>query len=136
MTTDMPTVPDALRDLIDRPLLVMLGTTLPNNTPQVTPVWFYEEGGYFYFNTAVGRLKDKAIRANPYVSLLVMDPDNGFRYLQVRGPVVEFLEGEAGRAGINRLAGRYTGNPIYSFGPPEELRVHYKVKPEHILAFG
>ncbi len=133
MTT---TIPEAYRDLIDRPLMLALATTLPNGTPQVTPVWFYEEDGYIYFNTAAGRLKDKAMRENPYIAGMVLDPENPYRYMQIRGPIVEILEGAAGRTGIDRLSLRYTGNPVYSFGPPDEPRVQYKVAPEKVFAQG
>jgi len=133
MTT---TIPEAYRDLIDRPLILALATTLPNGTPQVTPVWFYEEDGYIYFNTAAGRLKDKAMRDNPYIAGMVLDPENPYRYVQIRGPIVEILEGAADRAGIDRLSLRYTGNPVYNFGPPDEPRVQYKVAPEKVFAQG
>ncbi len=129
-------VPATFRDLIDRPLLTALATTLPNGTPQVTPVWFStDEQGYFYVNTAVGRLKDKAIRANPYVALMIVDPENPYRYLAVRGPVTEISEAH-GREHINELSGRYTGNPIYSFGPPDEQRVRFQVCPEFVSTSG
>ena len=133
-TTPVP-VPEAYRDLIDKPLVIALATTLPDGTPQVTPVWFYEEDGYFYVNTAVGRLKDKAMRANPYVAGMVLDPQNPYRYFQIRGPIVAFTEGPAGRAGINRLSERYTGNPVYR-GPADEARVNIKIAPQKVLAEG
>jgi PPOX class probable F420-dependent enzyme len=133
-STKLP-IPESHHDLIARPLLAHLATTLPDGTPQVTPVWFDYEDGHFFFNTAVGRLKDKAIRKNPYIAFTVIDPVDGFYYLAVRGPVVEISE-EHGRAHIDRLARRYTGAEKYTFGPPEEARVRYKVAPEHVLAFG
>jgi PPOX class probable F420-dependent enzyme len=130
-------IPAAFRDLIEQPNHASLATTLPNGTPQVTIVWFNtDEEGYVYVNTAVGRLKDKAIRQNPYVALAVLDPNNPYRYIQLRGPVVEVIEGQEARAHIDALSARYTGNPVYSFGPPDEQRVKFKVAPEHIQTMG
>lgn len=129
-------VPASYRDLVDQPIVAAVGTTLPDGTAQVTPVWFStDEAGYFYFNTAVGRLKDKAIKEHPYVALMILDPANPYRYLAVRGPVVLITE-EGAREHINQLSARYTGQPVYTFGPPDEPRVMYKIAPEHVSFMG
>jgi PPOX class probable F420-dependent enzyme len=127
-------IPESHRDLIDRPIVTNLATTLPDGTPQVTPVWFSEEGGYIYVNSARGRLKDRAMRENPYVALSIVDPDNPYRYLAVRGPVVDISE-EGARDHINQLSKRYTGNENYP-GPADETRVKYKIVPEHVTTMG
>lgn len=137
MTTDQITpkaIPESHRDLVEQPIIASFGTVLSDGTPQVTPLWFSYEDGYFYVNTAVGRLKDKAVRANPYVALAFVDPQNGYRYMAIRGPVVEINE-EAGRAHINFLAKRYTGADEYP-GPADEPRVRYKIAPEHVTTMG
>lgn len=129
-------VPQSHRDLIERPVVAALGATLSDGTPQVTPVWFNTDSdGYFYFNTAKGRVKQKALAKNPYVALLVVDPSNPYRYLAVRGPVVEASEAE-GRAHINALSQKYTGNPVYKSGPPSESRIRYKVAPQFVSVMG
>lgn len=135
MTEPIKHIPDSHRDLIDRPLIASLAITLSDGTPQVTPVWFHVEDGYFYVNTAKGRVKEKALARRPYAALLVMDPSSPYRYLAVRGPVVETSEAE-GRAHINLLSKRYTGNPVYRFGPPDEVRIRYKIAPAFVLAEG
>ena len=71
-------IPATHIDLLERPLLAALATTLPNGTPQVTPVWFNYEDGHVHINSAAGRLKDRAIRAKPYLALLVVDPQLDF----------------------------------------------------------
>lgn len=135
MSTPKP-VPAQYADLAEQPITAALATTLPNGTPQVTPLWFSYTDGFFYFNTAVGRLKDKAIRENPYVALMVLDPKNPYRYLQVRGPI-EIIEDPAeARAHINELCEHYTGSPVYTFGPPDEPRVKFKLTPEFVNAQG
>ena len=128
-------IPESHRDLLERPLIMILATTLPDGTPQATPVWFHFEEGYIYLNAAAGRLKDRAIRANPYVALVVVDPENIYRYIQVRGPVVEINE-EQGRAHIDYLAWRYTGAERYTSNPPDQRRVRFKIAPEKINVMG
>ncbi|MFQ3630523.1 PPOX class F420-dependent oxidoreductase [Roseiflexus sp.] len=128
-------IPESHRDLLERPLIMILATTLPDGTPQATPVWFHFEDGYIYVNTAVGRLKDRAIRAHPYVALVVVDPDNIYRYIQIRGPVVEVDE-EHGRAHIDYLAQRYTGAERFTPNSPDERRVRFKIAPEKINVMG
>lgn len=128
-------IPASHTDLVEKPLLANLAVTLADGTPQVTPVWFNtDEAGHFYFNTAKGRLKAKALEGVKYAAILIMDPTNTFRYLAIRGPVVA-SEAE-GRAHINALSKRYTGNPVYGFGPPDEVRIRYMLTPEHVSAIG
>lgn len=128
-------VPEKYQDLVEQPLITALATTLSDGTPQVTPVWFNYDNGYFYFNTARGRLKDKAVRANPYVALTIVDPENPFRWLAVRGPVVEITE-EGAREHIDFLSKRYTGRDKYTLSSPDEVRVKFKIAPEHVAANG
>lgn len=128
-------IPDSHRDLVDRPLIASLAITLSDGTPQVTPVWFHVEDGYFYVNTAKGRVKEKALARHPYAALLVIDPSDPYRYLAVRGPVVEASEAE-GRAHINLLSKRYTGNAVFRSNSPNEVRIRYKIAPAFILAEG
>lgn len=134
-TTKPLPIPPSHQDLLDRPLIMLLATTLADGTPQVTPVWFNYDGGYIYFNTAQGRLKDKAIRDRPYVALSILDPENPYRHISIRGPVVEIAE-EGGRAHADFLAHRYTGAEKYTFGPPDEVRIKFKIVPEHIHTRG
>lgn len=128
------TIPASHLDLVQRPLLAMLATTLIDGTPQVTPVWFSYDGHHLIFNTAQGRLKARAIEKTPYVAILIMDPNNGFRYIQARGPVT--VSEAEGRANINELCLRYTGSPVYKFGPPDEVRFKYTMSIEHLLVSG
>ncbi|MGB0387499.1 MAG: PPOX class F420-dependent oxidoreductase [Ardenticatenaceae bacterium] len=129
---DAKPIPESGMDLIERPLVMALATTLADGTPQVTPVWFSYEDGHILFNSARGRLKDRAIRANPYVAMTIVDPNNPYHYVAIRGPVVEITE-EGAREHINALAKRYTGRDTFS-GSPDEVRVIYRLKPQHVLA--
>ena len=127
--TSSKSIPPSHIDLLERPLLAALATTLPNGTPQVTAVWFNYADGQVHINSAAGRLKDRAIRAKPYLALMVMDPQNPGRYIQVRGPVVTITE-EGGDAHINALSHRYTGKD-YTY-TPGQVRVRYVMDIEHV----
>ena len=125
-------IPSAFHDLLERPLLMVLATTLADGATQMTPVWFNYDGSYIYFNSEKDRLKHRILRKRPYVSLIILDPDNTARWLAVRGPVVE-IKDDTDRAHINLLAKKYMG--VETFGaPPEELRVRFKISPEHVTA--
>src|SRR5688500_1412555 len=106
------TIPDRIKDLLERPIVVTLATTMENNTPQATPVWFNWDGERIWINTARGRAKDDNMTERPNVSILSVDPDNPYRYLEVRGVVDEITE-EGAVDHINLLSARYRNQPDY-----------------------
>ncbi len=124
-------IPVEYRDLLTKKAFAHLATLMPDGAPQVTPVWFDEEGHHLRVNSAVGRLKDRNIRRDPRVSLSIIDPDNPYRYLEVRGRVVEITEMGA-ESHIDALAKKYMGVDRYPFHQPDVQRVIYKIEP---LAF-
>ena len=129
-------IPESHLDLLQENVkaLAFLATIMEDGTPQVTPVWFSWDGTDILVNTARGRVKDKNMRDRPYVALSIADPDNPYRYLQVRGCVVE-SKTEGASEHINFLSMKYTGEPVYG-GNPKEIRVIYRIKPENISAMG
>ncbi len=82
-------------------------------------------------NSAVGRVKDRNMRRDPHVSLVILDPKNPYRYLQIRGKVVEITT-EGAREHIDALAKKYRGVDKYENLNPNEIRVTYKILPDHI----
>ena len=129
-------IPNSLKDLLERPIVVAFATSNPDGQPQVTPVWASLEGGQVWINSAVGRRKDKNVRANPKVTILIIDPDNAFHWAEIRGEVVECDESAAALAHINKLSGMYAGNDdYYAFNPEsqgQEQRVIYKIRPTRV----
>lgn len=129
-------LPDEKRDLLERPIVVTLVTLMPDCQPQANPVWFSWDGTYIWVNSAKGRQKDKNMRRQPKVTILSVDPDNPYRYLEVRGEVVEITE-EGAIDHINFLSNRYRGQPDYYATMPErrgkEQRVIYKIKPNKFI---
>ena len=128
-------IPEKYLDLFDKKAFAHLATLMADGTPQVTPVWCDYDGTYVLFNSAKGRQKDKNIRRNPAVALSLQDPDNSYRYLEVRGRVAEITE-EGADQHIDKLAKKYLGVDKYPGRQPGEVRVIYKVKPEHTTHMG
>ena len=98
-------------------------------------MWVDFDGTHVRFNTAKGRLKDRNLRRNPAVALAISDPDNPYRYLQVRGRVAEVTESGAD-AHIDSLAKKYLGKDKYPFRQPGEVRVIYKITPDRVQTMG
>ena len=82
----MTAIPDKYLDLLERKkAFAALATTMPDGSPQVTPVWFDYKDGIVRVNTAKGRVKARNLKAGAAVALAVIDPDNPYRYIQIRG---------------------------------------------------
>jgi PPOX class probable F420-dependent enzyme len=122
-------------DLFKKKAFANLGTLMKDGSPQVTPVWCDFDGKHIRVNSARGRVKDNNIRRDPRVALAIVDPENPYRYIEVRGKVVEITEKGADDH-INSLSNKYLGNPVYPFRQPGEVRVLYKIEPEKLSAMG
>jgi len=101
-------IPTTYQDLLTRPLLAVLSTLMPDGSPQASPLWFDFDGTYIRINSARGRTKDRNMRRDPRVALVVVDDANPYRYVQIRGKVVKIIEGAIARKHINTLSRRYT----------------------------
>lgn len=130
-----PVIPEKSLDLFQKRGFGHLATLMPDGRPQVTPVWCDFDGTYIRVNSARGRQKDRNMRRDPRVSLSIQDPDNPYRYLEVRGRVVEITEEEAD-AHIDSLAKKYLGMDRYPNRRPGEVRIIYKIEPEHTTSMG
>lgn len=126
---------DRYRDLFAKKAFAHLATLGPDGRPQVTPVWVELADGHVRFNTARGRVKDRNLRRDPRVALSVQDPDNPYRYVQVRGRVIEMTE-QGADAHIDALAQKYLGQDRYPFRRPGEVRVIVRVAPESVQGLG
>jgi PPOX class probable F420-dependent enzyme len=128
-------IPNSHLDLFQKRALAHLATLMPAGQPQVTPVWVEFDGRHVIINTAEGRQKDKNLQRDKRVALSLVDPDNPYRYLEVRGTVVERTH-EGADASIDALAKKYLGKDKYPFRQPNEVRVLYKIEPEHATTMG
>ena len=128
-------IPEQYLDLFEKQAFGNLGTLMKDGSPQVTPVWVDYDGKYVRFNSAKGRVKDNNIRRDPRVSISLQDPANPYRYLEIRGRVVEVTESGADEH-INKLSQKYLGKAVYPFRQPGEVRVTYKIEPEKVSSMG
>ena len=119
----MAVIPDNYLDLLtQKKTFAALATVMPDGSPQVTPVWFDYTNGVIRVNTARGRVKQRNMKEGSSVALSIMDPDNPYRYVQIRGKVTRMTE-QGADAHIDSLAKKYLGEDKYPFAQPGEVRV-------------
>jgi PPOX class probable F420-dependent enzyme len=126
-------IPESHLDLFKKKAFAHLATLMPSGQPQVTPVWVDYDGRHVLINTAAGRQKDKNLQRDGRVALSIIDPDNPYRYLEVRGHVAE-RSGDGAEQHIDAMAMKYLGKEKYPFRQPGEVRTLYKIEPDHITS--
>jgi len=126
-------IPDSHLDLFTKKAFAHLVTLMPSGQPQVTPVWVDYDGRHVLINTAEGRQKDKNLQRDPRVAFSMLDPDNPYKYLEVRGRVAERSHNGADQH-IDAMAKKYLGKEKYPFRRPNEVRVIYRIEPEHVTS--
>jgi len=123
---------DEVRRKLNEPSFWHLATVSPSGTPTVSPVWIDVEGDHVLVNTAAGRLKERNVRSNPSVALSMANPDNPYERIEIRGRVVEFLEGEPADRSIDSLAKKYMGVDSYPYRKATEQRVLLRIEPTKV----
>ncbi len=132
----MVPIPESYLDLLQqKKAFASLATVMPDGTPQVTPVWFDYAGGKLRVNTAKGRVKARNMKPGAVVALAIMDPDNPYRYVQIRGRVVSATE-DGADGHIDQLAKKYLGKDTYPFRQPGEVRIMYEIEPISVSGMG
>jgi PPOX class probable F420-dependent enzyme len=129
------TIPEKFLDLFQKKAFGNLATVMPDGSPQVTPVWVDFDGSHVVVNSARGRQKDKNMQRNAKVAVSILDPDNPYRYLEIRGTVDAITE-EGADAHIDKMAKKYMGKDTYPYRRPEETRVLYKILPTKTTQMG
>jgi len=132
----MADIPAAYLDLLQqKKSFANLATVMADGSPQVTPVWFDYTNGVIRINSARGRTKTRNMREGATVALSIMDPDNAYRYIQIRGKVTKATE-QGAVAHIDSLAKKYIGKDKYPWSRPGEVRVTFEITPETAQAMG
>ncbi|MGE5595649.1 MAG: PPOX class F420-dependent oxidoreductase [Hyphomicrobiales bacterium] len=131
----MDQIPQSHRDIFEKPNFAHLVTLMPDGSPQVTPVWIDIDGNDVLFNTADGRQKARNLDRNKTVALSILDSGNPYRYVQVRGEVVEKTF-DGADAHIDKLAKKYLGVDSYPNRTPSEKRVIYRIRPNRVQYWG
>jgi PPOX class probable F420-dependent enzyme len=128
-------IPDSHIDLLQRPIVVTLASVLPSGRPQVHPVWCSYKDGCVLVNSAKHRAKDKNMRERHHATVLIVEPENALRWLEVRGEVIEITEDGADEH-IADMCEQYVGTRDYTFGEPGEVRVIYTIEPRRVMVLG
>lgn len=129
------TIPEKYADLLDSTALAHVATIGPNGAPQVNPVWFGWDGTYMRFSQTKTRQKFQNVQREPRIALSIVDPTNPYRYLEVRGRVVN-IEEDPDRAFINSMAKKYIGQDVYPWHQPGDERVVVVIEPERTTQMG
>ena len=128
-------IPDSHRDILDKKGFAHIATIGPDGEPQSSPVWYGWDGEHFLFSQTKTRQKYRNVQRDPRVALSVTDPDNPYRYLEIRG-TVERIDPDPDKAFINSMAKKYHDQDVYTGSPPSETRVVVIVRPEHTTKMG
>jgi PPOX class probable F420-dependent enzyme len=128
-------IPEKFLDLFQKKAFASLVTLMPSGSPQVTPTWCDYDGQNVLINSARGRQKDRNMKRDPRVALSILDPENPYRYMEIRGTVVEITENGADDH-INRMAKKYLDKDLYPLRKAGEVRVIYKIQPQRVLTRG
>jgi PPOX class probable F420-dependent enzyme len=118
----------AVRQLADRPNIAHLATILPDGSPHSVPLWIGVEGDQLAFLTGPGSRKARNIERDPRVCISMTDADQPFTMAQVRGRVVQRIEGPEAWTIIDRIAVKYTGAAY----PQRTDRIVFLVEPDHV----
>ena len=121
-------ITDTNRDLLEKTVVAHLATTRPDGSLQSNPVWFEWDGQSIKISQTRARQKMRNLEHDPHVALSMTDPDNPYRYLEVRG-LVEKVEDDVDRAFIDHLAERYMGKRPYPYHQPKDERVIVHIRP-------
>lgn len=127
----MASIEDYLDLLQQKKAFAHLATLMPDGTPQVTPVWVDYRDGRVLVNTAKGRVKARNMVEGSPVALSITDPDNPYRYVQVRG-LVSGVHDEGADAHADFLAKKYLGKDKYPFRQAGEQRVICEIEPRAV----
>jgi len=125
---------DKQREFLDNPFVASVTTLRKDGSPHETVVWIDTDNGNVVFNTAVGRAKERYLRNDPRVAVMVIDPENAYRWVSISGKAE--LTTEGADAEIDKLSKKYLGKDKYPWRNPEEQRINVLITPERVEATG
>jgi len=130
----MATLDEKAQKFLEQPFVGTVTTLRDDGSPHSTIVWVDTDTGEISFNTATGRAKEKHLRRDPRVSVLVVDPENTYKWVAVSGTAELTTDGADDQ--IDRLAKKYLGQDEYPWRNPEEERITVRITPQHVDASG
>jgi PPOX class probable F420-dependent enzyme len=115
-------LPDGLLDLLRKPSPCFIATLMPDGSPQLTQTWVTTDGAHVVVNIVAGSQKDRNLARDTRVAVNIVDPDDVFRFYEVRGRVVHTTT-EGGAESIDEISQKYLGTPYPNFTGRPETRV-------------
>lgn len=131
----MASLPESAKKMLSGKNFAHIATLMADGSPQVTPVWIDHDGDTILFNTAERRLKHKNLERDGRVALSVIDQENPYVSLVVRGRV-KAIRHEGADEHIDALAKRYMGVDEYPLRTPGEVRIIIEIEPEKVAFTG
>lgn len=128
-------IPETHKNILESTALAHIATIGPKGEPQSNPVWFDWDGQYLRFSQTKTRQKYRNIQREPRIAVSIVDPENPYHYIELRG-AVEKIEEDPDFAFINSMAKKYMGQDEYPWRQPGEERVVIYLKPEHTSKMG
>ncbi len=126
-------VPESHLDLLERPLFAHLATVRPDGSPQTQVMWFRWSGDRVEMTHTKTRQKYRNFQSEPRLALSIADPDNPYRFLEIRGVVERIDDDDAQASFYQGLQERYGQSyPI----PDAPVRVILNIRPEKFIAHG
>jgi PPOX class probable F420-dependent enzyme len=130
----MAKLSDKQKEFLEQPFVGVATTLRKDGSPHSTIVWVDVEDGVISFNTASGRAKPNHLEQDPRAGVLVVDPNDSYKWVAVDGTAEMTTDGAD--AQIDKLAKKYLGKDEYPWRNPEEQRLKVRITPEHITASG
>lgn len=134
MATDTKILTQRQREFLEQPFPGAATTLRADGSPQTTVVWVDVDENGPSFNTAAGRAKPRHLERDPRLSLIVVDPQDQYRWLAISGRADVTTDGAD--AQIDKLAKKYLGQDEYPWRNPDEQRITVRINPEHVDSFG
>lgn len=129
-------VPEHYTDLLQSTALAHIATIGPKGEPQSSPLWFGWDGEFLRFAQLVGAdRKRRNLEREPRIAVSIVDPENIYRYVEVRG-VVERIEPDVDNAFINSMAQKYQGKETYTEGKPDDEYIVVVIRPVRVSGMG
>jgi PPOX class probable F420-dependent enzyme len=130
----MATLDEKSRAFLEQPFVGEATTLRPDGSPHSTVVWVDVDTDVVMFNTVVGRAKEKHLRQDPRVALIVVDPEDSYRWLSISGTAELTTEGADDQ--IDKLAKKYLDQDEYPWRKAEEQRITVMIRPERVETYG
>jgi PPOX class probable F420-dependent enzyme len=125
-------IDESVIQLLTGKTFAFVATLMKDGTPQITPTWIDFDGKTILINTAEGRVKQKNVSRDPHVAISIVDQNNPYSMVTIRGKVIEQTSNGADEH-IDKLAKRYLGVDKYPFRSPNEKRIILKIQPEKVF---